>query len=234
VVAELLEGMEALGLASVEPHRLEWLTAQARFEDARQLLAGLAEQGVDPTWLAKRQARLHVDQGRVDGAVERLDSEIESIRRSTQADLETVAPSERYLRVQEGRSRTFDLLLTKQMIQQGAAQGASAEATLRELLELRPEDPFAQNSLAYLLAVEVRSLDNAEALVLRALEQRPFSGAFLDTLAWVYFRQGRLEEASETIDAALHLLPDDEELLGHRARIREVMESPRRNPAMSP
>jgi Flp pilus assembly protein TadD len=58
-------------------------------------------------------------------------------------------------------------------------------------------------------------LAEAESLILRALEIRPDDGYFLDSLAWVHYRQGDLKRAEKELRQALKLVPDDPVVLEH-------------------
>ncbi|NTX63011.1 tetratricopeptide repeat protein [Myxococcus sp. CA051A] len=103
---------------------------------------------------------------------------------------------------------------------QGAAferQGdvAGAQARMRAVLEVEPDHAAALNFLGYLLAQTGRDLDEAERLVLRALELRPDTGAFLDSLGWVYFRRGDYPRAVEALERASSLSPDEPVILEH-------------------
>ncbi|MFH1023253.1 MAG: tetratricopeptide repeat protein, partial [Planctomycetota bacterium] len=80
-----------------------------------------------------------------------------------------------------------------------------AEILLRGLIEKNTGDPEISNTLGYLLAEEGRSLAEAEKLVKVAVDVRPDSGAYLDSLGWVYFRMGRMSEAVEILSKAAGL-----------------------------
>jgi tetratricopeptide (TPR) repeat protein len=91
----------------------------------------------------------------------------------------------------------------------------------RKALALGAGDAAACNFLGYLLADHRQSLEEAEGLIRRALEAEPENDAYLDSLAWVYFRQNRLAEAHETMNRALRVgLHDlDGEILDHAGDI---------------
>jgi tetratricopeptide (TPR) repeat protein len=60
------------------------------------------------------------------------------------------------------------------------------------------------------------NLEAACELVGRALELEPGNGAYIDTLGWIYFRQGRYAEAvSELLRAAANLEKPDPVVLEH-------------------
>ena len=94
-----------------------------------------------------------------------------------------------------------------------------AEVYLRKAIELSSEDelPDAYNALGYLYAEQGVRLDEAAKLVLRALKSSPTSGAYLDSLGFIYFKQGKLDAAIENLELALHYLPDTPEILLHLA-----------------
>lgn len=53
-------------------------------------------------------------------------------------------------------------------------------------------------------------LDEAEALLKRALEIQPDSGYYLDSLGWVYFRRGDADKAIEHIRRAIVAMDHDD------------------------
>ena len=79
----------------------------------------------------------------------------------------------------------------------------------RKALELDPEDPVCANFLGYVLADHNRNLAEAELLVRKALERDPENYAYLDSMAWVYYRQGRFPEALAAIDRTLRFAEED-------------------------
>ncbi len=89
-------------------------------------------------------------------------------------------------------------------------QGKRPEAIeeFKLALKLNPEYPDALNSLGYLYAEESINLEEAEQLIKKALEYEPNSGAYIDSLGWVYFKQGRYQEAIQELEKAVQFLPD--------------------------
>ena len=92
-----------------------------------------------------------------------------------------------------------------------------AEVYLRKAIDLssKEELPDAYNALGYLYAEQGINLDEAEALVRRALKSVPKSGAYLDSLGLIYLKQGKLDAAIETLEQAIRYLPDTPEILLH-------------------
>ena len=94
-----------------------------------------------------------------------------------------------------------------------------AENYLRKAIGLTSQEelPDAYNALGYLYAEQGTKLDEAAALVHRALKSAPTSGAYLDSLGLIYFKQGKLDAAIENLEQANHYLPDTPEILSHLA-----------------
>ncbi len=78
-----------------------------------------------------------------------------------------------------------------------------------------PEFADALNYLAYLWAVRGERLDEALRHAQTALSLDPQNSAYLDTLGWIYYQQGRYEEALSFLRQADALRPNDPEILDH-------------------
>ncbi len=85
-----------------------------------------------------------------------------------------------------------------------------AEADLRRLLELDPDNADAMNALGYTLADRTDRFEEALKLIQRALELRPDTPAIIDSLGWVLHRLGRTEEALPYLRRAFELQRDAE------------------------
>jgi Flp pilus assembly protein TadD len=100
---------------------------------------------------------------------------------------------------------------------------AGAERAFGDLLKMRPNDAPTQNYLGYMWADKGVRLEEARALLVKAVAREPRNGAYQDSLGWLYFRLGRLEEAGRHLQEARRLEPDDpviEEHLGDLAERR--------------
>ncbi len=97
---------------------------------------------------------------------------------------------------------------------------AKAEEQLRLILQADPNDATANNNLGYLWADQGKNLEEAERFIRKALEldrQQKRIGsavtiegdadnaAFVDSLGWVLFRRGRLDEARTWLEKATEL-----------------------------
>ena len=90
-----------------------------------------------------------------------------------------------------------------------------AANTLNRILTMDPSDHRAQNTLGYLYAQNGERLDEAEQLVMAALEAEPSNPAYLDSLGWVRFKQGRYAEAITLLVRAATHDPANVEILDH-------------------
>ena len=79
----------------------------------------------------------------------------------------------------------------------------ASEAEFRKVLALNPDNANALNYLGYSLADRNVRLDEAYQMVKKALDLEPDQFAFMDSLGWVYYRQGKLNDAEELLVRAL-------------------------------
>jgi tetratricopeptide (TPR) repeat protein len=84
--------------------------------------------------------------------------------------------------------------------EQGLVSAALKELTL--VVKARPNDPAALNALGFTLADHTKNLAQARKLIERAHAASPKNPAILDSLGWVYYRQGRAAEALPYLKAA--------------------------------
>jgi tetratricopeptide (TPR) repeat protein len=77
---------------------------------------------------------------------------------------------------------------------------------MRESLSRNADNAHALNYIGYTLAERSESLEEAEAMILRALEQRPEDGYITDSLGWVYYMKARVLMGTGHQDDGLVLL----------------------------
>ena len=91
----------------------------------------------------------------------------------------------------------------------------AAETHLLRAIEIDPGDAYALNYLGYWWADEGRKLDQAIAMIERAVSHRPSSGFFVDSLGWVHYKLGDPARAVGYLERATELEPSDPEITGH-------------------
>jgi tetratricopeptide (TPR) repeat protein len=95
----------------------------------------------------------------------------------------------------------------------------AAEAEFRKVLALNPENDAALNYLGFMLADRNVRLDEAREMIVKALSREPNSGAYLDSLGWVYFRQNKLPEAEDKLREALLYMSRDPTVHDHLGEV---------------
>lgn len=103
-----------------------------------------------------------------------------------------------------------DLLYARALAADAAGNEKMLIDDLNMLIELQPDNAHALNALGYHLADNNRELDKAEELLIKANELLPNDPAIMDSLGWLFYRQGKLNEAIELLQQAFALLPDSE------------------------
>jgi len=105
---------------------------------------------------------------------------------------------------------------------------AAAEADLRTLIKLQPENATVLNALGYMLVVNTNRYPEAEELIRKALGIRPTDPAIMDSMGWVLFHTGKHDEAEGLLRKAYARLHEPEiashlvEVLSARNKAAEV------------
>ena len=94
-----------------------------------------------------------------------------------------------------------------------------AEHYLRTTIALSPEREEAYNALGYFFAEHGTNLDEAVRLIQKALKKSPANGAYLDSLGWAYFKQGKLNDALKQLEKAVIYMPNSVEVQDHLGEV---------------
>ncbi|MGL1833202.1 tetratricopeptide repeat protein [Rhodocyclaceae bacterium SMB388] len=167
-----------------------------------------------------RIAVLLARQGHVDAArlhLRSLETGEEDARRMLFAETLVLREGGRYAQALELVDRALlddpdstELLYESAMLAERLDELQLMEARLRKLIALDPEHAHAYNALGYSLAERGIRLDEAEELIVRALELSPDDPFILDSLGWVRYRMSDLEGALGHLERAYELRPDPE------------------------
>ena len=84
------------------------------------------------------------------------------------------------------------------------------EASLRKLIEIRPEHAHAYNALGYSLADRNQRLPEARELIEKALQLAPEDSFIIDSMGWVLYRMGKLKDSLDYLRRAFAGRPDPE------------------------
>jgi len=89
------------------------------------------------------------------------------------------------------------------------------ERTLKTLIHDNPNHADALNFLAYTYAEQGIKLDKAKNYIQRALIQKPDDGYYLDSLAWIYYKNSEYNKAITTQQKALTIINNDATMNEH-------------------
>lgn len=90
-----------------------------------------------------------------------------------------------------------------------------AEADLKRAVEIDPEEPVALNYLGYSWVERGVNLEEAFALIEKAVALRPQSGAIIDSLGWAHYQRGEYDLALPHLEKAASLEPADPTITDH-------------------
>ena len=88
-------------------------------------------------------------------------------------------------------------------------------AVMSEIIAQNPDHAGALNYVGYTWADKGKNLDEAEKFIKRALELQPEDPYILDSLGWVYYRQGRYTESYEHLVSSFLKAPNEFVVLTH-------------------
>lgn len=90
-----------------------------------------------------------------------------------------------------------------------------AETQFQRVLAINSRNAMTLNYYGYMLGDLGIRLDEAGALVQRALDEEPYNGAYLDSLGWVYYKENRLPEAETALRKAVERERHDPTIHSH-------------------
>lgn len=118
-------------------------------------------------------------------------------------------------RVGELDDRHWGLLYVRGIAYERADQWEKAEADFLRALELKPDDPYVLNYLAYSWVEQGKNLDQATEMLRKAVAAEQDDGYIVDSMGWVLYKLGRFEEAVMHLERAAELRPHDATIIDH-------------------
>ncbi|MCS4504109.1 tetratricopeptide repeat protein [Arhodomonas aquaeolei] len=150
-----------------------------------------------------------------DAAVQAYATEAELLRRSGR-QAEALSVLDEALQAHPGDA---DLRYARAMARIQAGSLEQAITDLEAVIDADPQNAAALNALGYTLADGNRDLDRAASLVSRAYQLSPDDPAVVDSMGWVAYRQGRLEQALDYLRRAESLSGGDPEIAAHLGEV---------------
>ncbi len=103
-----------------------------------------------------------------------------------------------------------ELLYTRALTAEKLNRLDMLEQDLQQIIAMNPKNGHALNALGYTLADRTDRYTEAMNYIERAIKLLPDEAAVIDSLGWVHYRLGNLEEALKHLRRAYALFPDPE------------------------
>lgn len=189
------------------PQAESWL---ARIDNASDLLGAQS-----------RRASLLARQGKLDEALALIRAipakDQDDERLKLQAEAQLLRDAGQYQKAYEAQSRATalapqdnDLAYDRAMLAEKAGRTDEMESLLREIIARKPDYHHALNALGFSMADRGVRLQEAKALINKALEYAPEDPFITDSLGWVEFRLGNTQEALRLLETAFQKQPNAE------------------------
>jgi tetratricopeptide (TPR) repeat protein len=198
------------------------LKRQKRYSDAIALLQPLVDNYAADPFINARYVEMLVRAGATDRAKLAATTQAKFGTKNTLATSEAYIQTEQYepaitmLRDALKKSPDdLDLQFELGSAFERSGDRKSAERLFLDILNKRPEHAATLNYLGYMWAEGGVNLDRAADMLNRAVKQEPKNGAYVDSLGWVYYQQGKLDLAEKYLTDAAHLLPRDATVQQH-------------------
>lgn len=111
-----------------------------------------------------------------------------------------------------------ELRYSRAMIAESLDKLDVLESDLRWILDKDPDNSQALNALGYTLTDRTDRHEEALVMITRALELKPDDPFYLDSMGWVYYRLGDLEQAEIYLRKAVEI-QSDAEFLTHLGEV---------------
>ena len=107
------------------------------------------------------------------------------------------------------------------MIAQSIGEIVRAESLFSKLIEREPDNVDALNTLGFMLLEETNRVDDAAVYITKAYELRPEEAAIIDSLGWLRYKQGNIQDAMALLMTAYEQ-SEDPEIASHLIEVMIV------------
>ena len=139
----------------------------------------------------------------------------DALQRHHQCDLAIKAFDAALALVSQPSGDYWPLFYKRGSCKQASGDWPGAEADYKTALALAPNEPRLLNELGYSYVDRGEHLDEALAMIQKAVVASPDAGFIVDSLAWAYFRLGRYADAVVPQEKASLLMPVDAIVTDH-------------------
>ncbi|SDZ73097.1 tetratricopeptide repeat protein [Rubrimonas cliftonensis] len=200
-------------------------------QDEAALAVYAATPASDPLWARAQIGRAGALEalGRTDAAIEALRALVATNATSLDAQLALADQLRRAERFDEAATRydralelaetggdpDWTLYYQSGIAHERAGNWPVAEAHFLRALELEPDQPLVLNYLGYTWVEMGHNLAEAQAMIEKAVDQRPDNGYITDSLGWVLYKLGDFDGAVTWLERAVELAPVDPVINDH-------------------
>lgn len=214
-----------------EYYSIDLLREQGKRAEALAAAHAAREKYPENPSLLRLEATILAELGRVDEAATLLRSRLNG---TFENDYETnVAIAQMFIAAGRGKeaveaaqklvamtpkeqpSLAMQSLVLLSSAQERAGDFKGAEESLRKILAADPESAIALNNLGYFLAERGERLKEALDMIQRAVKSEPTNPSYLDSLGWVNFKLGQLDEAERYLSDASRRNPRSSTIQEH-------------------
>ena len=115
-----------------------------------------------------------------------------------------------------------EILYARALVAENLDRLDEAETDFRRILEIDPDNTRSLNALGYTLADRTDRYEEALGYVEKAYAQSPDDPAIIDSMGWVLYRLGRLQESRDYLQKAYDMT-QDAEIAAHLGEVMWAM-----------
>ena len=195
---------------------LEAMKKQKKFSDAVALLQPLVDKYSADPFVNARYVEFLLRAGDKDRARVAASTQAKFGVRNTVGAAEAYVQNEQYdaavgllVEALKAKPDEVDLQFELGSAYERAGRKADAEKVFEQILAKNPDNNQTLNYLGYMWAESGVNLERAQAMLQKAVAAEPRNGAYIDSLGWIYYQQGKLELAEKFLTDAARLMPRD-------------------------
>ncbi len=201
---------------------------EKKYQDALQTLAKISPEADEHEDALILQVRVLKELGQEDEAARRLEAALTGDNQLSpevwllltgiyQAAEQDAACRKTFARALESYPDNEKLLYDYGLFLNEAGRKKQALAIMNKVLRLNPDHAGALNCIGYIWAESRTNLNKAFLYLTRAKELKPDNASIHDSLGWVYYQMGSLDNALRTLQEAAAMAPDDPAVHEHLA-----------------
>jgi len=204
---------------------IDTLREGGSYDEAEKVLASIPQKGKWASLRLSAQVKIDITRGECQRALARIDNLVQDKKSPEVEELkveilvscgqEKKAVERIEKLIEENPDEHVGLLWYSNFLSQREKTDKAVEL-LESLLQKQPDNALLKNNLAYSLIEANRDPQRSRRLLEESLHAEPDSGPTLDSMGWLYYKEGKFEQALGYIyQAAGTMATPDPEVLDH-------------------